>query len=280
MLIGKTFWKNLAMSSFLHATEITTFTAEEIQKHQKIENEVFRNILQVPTFVAAASSEVGASSTRARDMKSKLSFVKHVLQEQGNELLKRVFLHKFEINKGEYISLVKKYMKVTEMTLQTISLSSVGMIKNKVNTWDSLRWREEIAQKETLRIYRKYKENIDEVKWFDNTQKSKIMMQARLNVLPLNWRKEYLCGNITCPLCNVEVETLEHFLLNCTKYEDLKMSCTFLTRQETGDVDDKAAEMLLMQSATQNIEDKKELIYKMFSRRRNAQKEREEGEQL
>ena len=276
MLIGKTYWKCLAMSSFLYAAEAMLFSEEEIPKHQRIENQVYRNILQLPTYVASGGlrSEIGASSCRARDMKEKILFVKHIMKDNGNALLRRIFMHRFENNEGEYTALVKRYMEAVGLTLNEVKCKSDDSLKKLVNGWDSVRWRAEITEKETLRIYRKYKTDIKEEKWYDNTWQSNVMMKGRFNVLPLNWRKRHQGGSVLCPICNEEDETQEHFLIHCKAYADLKRDYNFINGG-ANDEDDTMARMLLLKEESDEIEKKKELLQRMFNRRTAAQKTRE-----
>lgn len=73
---------------------------EEITKLQRIENTVYRTILQVPTFAANSvlRGDIGASSCYARDMKIKLPvlFAKHLLKEDRNNLSENIFLREIE----------------------------------------------------------------------------------------------------------------------------------------------------------------------------------------
>ena len=277
VMIGKTYWKNLAMPSFLYASEILDFDEKELQKHQTIENQVYRTILQQPSYVAVSGlrSELGASSSRARDIKTKILFAKYIM-EKGSDLLKKVFIHKYDNDEDQHIHLLKRYMEAVEVNLTTIQQNSIEQIKRKVDIWDSARWRQEVDQKTTLRLYGKYKTEIQEIKWFDNSEKSKTMMKARLGALELNWRQRHLGGDVTCPLCNTEIETEVHFLVECEKYSDLKSANDFLFENlEQGTMDDVMAEMLLLKNSTVEIEKKKELLQKMYNRRRMAQKRRE-----
>ena len=74
MLIGKTYWKSLALANFLYFQEIIIFNKTDLQKLQEIENRAYRHILQVPTYTAIEflRGEVGVSSMITRDMKSKI----------------------------------------------------------------------------------------------------------------------------------------------------------------------------------------------------------------
>ena len=80
ILVGKTFWKSIAMPSFLFASEVLEYNEEELKTLQRIDNQVYRAILELPIYTATSAlrSEIGASSTKCRDMKNKILFVKHI----------------------------------------------------------------------------------------------------------------------------------------------------------------------------------------------------------
>ena len=200
------------------------------------------------------------------------------MKDDGNALLKSIFMHRFSNNEGDYTALVKRYMEAVRLTLNEVKCKSEEYIKKAVNGWDKDRWKNEITEKETLRLYRKYKVDINEEKWYDNTAKSHIMMKARLNVLPLYWRKQHQGGNTQCPVCNEETETQEHFLIHCTGYDDLKRNYNFIDDGGAGNQDDIMACMLLLKEEMNKTEMKKELLQKMFNRRTAAQKAREKAD--
>ena len=50
ILIGKTFWKTIALPSILYGTNIMNITKTEIEKLQRIENSVYRQILGAPQY--------------------------------------------------------------------------------------------------------------------------------------------------------------------------------------------------------------------------------------
>ena len=65
LLIGKTFWKSVALPSILYGSTIIDLNEMEISKLQRIENGVFRQILGAPSYTPLATlrgGEVGAST--------------------------------------------------------------------------------------------------------------------------------------------------------------------------------------------------------------------------
>ena len=109
ILIGKTFWKSIAMPSFLYAAEILEYTEEELKSFQRIDNQVYRAILELPIYTASSAlrSEIGASSSKSRDIKSKILFVKHILENGSNELVREMFLYQFYEQETKFIKEIK-----------------------------------------------------------------------------------------------------------------------------------------------------------------------------
>ena len=48
------------------------------------------------------------------------------------------------------------------------------------------------------------------------------MIQARFNTLDLNWRKRFKNEDTRCERCHYVIEDLEHFLLHCNHYLDIR----------------------------------------------------------
>ena len=78
-----------------------------------------------------------------------------------------------------------------------------------------------MADKETLRIYKIYKRGVEEISWFDNIVKTKLLIKARTDTLDLNWRGRFKNRDTKC-MCGYVSETLEHFILHCELYKDVE----------------------------------------------------------
>ena len=162
LLIGKTFWKGLAIPSFLYAQEILCYNKAEIEKLQREDYKAYRSILQLPIYTAVEflRGEVGASSMWARDVKSKLLFVKHALTEEGNEVLKCVMEKNLETNSSKFAKVVSAYMEQLNVNMNEVKSLSINQIKNKIKEVDTEMWKRKMAEKSTLSIYRGKKEEI------------------------------------------------------------------------------------------------------------------------
>ena len=63
---------------------------------------------------------------------------------------------------------------------------------------------------------------MEEITWFDNTAKTKLLMRARTDTLDLNWRSKFKNLDTKC-MCGCVCETLEHFILHCELYKEVRM---------------------------------------------------------
>ena len=102
---------------------------------QRIENQVYRTTAQVPTFkpVEGLRAQIGASSCKARDIKSKFNYAKHILRKDNN-LVRVSFLDAFHSNKKpEVIKPIKLYMKKLNVNLRKIESMTTTKIKETVN---------------------------------------------------------------------------------------------------------------------------------------------------
>ena len=91
-----------------------------------------------------------------------------------------------------------------------------------MNRWEDRRWRQQLEEKETLKLYR-IKEQIGGVTFYRNSLGSKLLFQCRSNSIRLNWRERHWGGQEGCWMCDCECETLEHFLMECRVLEGLRI---------------------------------------------------------
>ena len=274
LMIGKNYWKSMCLSIILYAAEVIEYTEEEIAKLQVIENSVYRAILQVPTFVAngALRGEIGATSSRARDAKIKILFAKHLLSESRNDLNKEIFIKEYENGDNKWIKTLRKYLKEMGLNITEVKNLNKNKIKEKVKIWDTYKWKNEIREKSTLEIYEKYKKDIKEESWVDNTEGSKVLVRARTNSLPLNWRNRFTNKSENCPSCREETETLEHFILDCRNYCSIRNKFVFLQELEDKSKEEKLADILALENVAYDypeIEIRKRLLRNLWQKRKN-----------
>ena len=266
ILVGKTFWKSIAMPSFLYASEVLEYTEEDLKTLQRIDNQVYRAIMGLPIYTASSAlrSEIGTSSTKTRDIKNKILFVKHVLEAGNNELVKEIFLQQFYDQENKFIKKTKQYMEILDINLAEIENLAIEKLKRKIKELDTQMWKAEMSGKETLRIYRTYKKDIKEINWYDNTYKTKLFIRARTDTLDLNWRERFKNKETKC-MCGHENETLKHFILDCEMYKDVRIRSMILQRPYIENENELISDVLGFQECSESeIEIRKNLILELW----------------
>ena len=87
---------------------------------------------------------------------------------------------------------------------------------------------------------------IGEIKWFRNSFKYTLMMRARSNTLNLAWRDWSLNASKNCKLCNDEIETMKHFLLDCPALQSFRNAFICLQLPRNMDENSIITEILLL----------------------------------
>lgn len=246
LLIGKTFWKGLALSSFMYGSDIIIYGGNTIGKLQSMDNQAYRHILNVPKYTAACGmrSEVGASSALARDMKSKILYMKHGLSQEGSSVLREVMWNDYSEGRSVWAKTLKSYMEKLDLNIEDVVNLKKSQLKSRIKEYDTKEWLKEMEEKSTMSIYRKLKCGIEEERWFDNTIDAGIVMKARLNVLKVMTRNFSEGEERNCKMCDEE-ETLLHFLLCCNAYNDIRQRCSVLQRPYEEDLTRTIGRLLL-----------------------------------
>ena len=224
LLIGKTFWKNMALPNILYGSEAICLNKNTLDKLQVIENKAYRAILQLPQYTPSEflRGEIGASSVYSRDIKSKLLYLQSILKSNANTLLKNIIVKELEVSELKWIKTVQRYLNEAGLNLENLKEYSANQIRRVINDKDTREWRESMENKSSLLIYRSFKVQIEEIKWFRNGGKWSIMIAARANTLRLGWREWELEEGKICKLCREENETLEHFLIVCCELQETR----------------------------------------------------------
>ena len=172
-------------------------------------------------------------------------YFKYTLTQTNNSLLREIVGMDVEY-KTEWFKKIKLYMDKVEMTQEQLFTMSKEQIKKKIDEWDTLQWKEGMELKSTLEIYRDYKTNIKEETWVLNNNKVNIMMRARSDTLKLNWREFGTESAKICKLCNEENETLQHFILDCDRLQEVRSGYLELQRPVVENKKSLMASVLLL----------------------------------
>ena len=102
-----------------------------------------------------------------------------------------------------------------------------------------------MENKSTLYFY-KSKKDISEIKWYRNSYKFSIMIRARSNTLNLAWRDWSLNASKNCKICDNEIETLKHFLIDCSALQKFRNEYICLQLPRNVDENSLIMEILLL----------------------------------
>ena len=225
LLIGKAFWKSIALPSILYGANIVEFTKQDIEKLQRLENSVGRKILGAPSYSqgAALRGEIGISSMKARIMGGQLRYLQYILRGEGNELLERVVEEmRASHKKNRWIKGLIEDRKVIGIRGASASNEEIN---SKVREWDDRVWKQEMAEKESLSLYREWRQRMGgQEKVYDNRESSILLFKSRTNNLNLGDRKRFQNQSTECIMCGAEKEDLIHFLLHCPAYNQKELN--------------------------------------------------------
>ena len=240
MLVGKTYWKNIAIPSFLQNLGVIPYTNTEIEELQTIENSVYRTILGAieSTPICTLRGEVGSSMMRARFIQAKLGYLRSMLT--GENALVQEILDKIRNDKPTKKRQNRTKGKETEITrprictwknqlkefLEEVNIKygetriiSKEEIKRRIREWDTKRWEEDLNRKTSVKIYKNFKTKMKDDGCYNNKFSSKLLFRARSNTLNLNIQKRHQKGDTSCVLCKEKKEDLIHFIINCEELE-------------------------------------------------------------
>ena len=265
LMIGKTYWKCLALPSILYGTRVMPLTEAEIRKLQTIENGVYRRILSAPRYAPNCTlrGEIGSSLMKSRIMEGHLQFTRDALQGR-NQLLKTVIKLRAMNTRSKWTKTIKCHLDTLGLTMSALGFLKKGDLKSAVREWDYQEWLLELERKSTLFLYKKSKDEIREETVYDNTPASVILYRSRTNTLPLNDRKRHINGSTVCDICGEEEETLSHFILHCSALSETRREITILQKPYIEDEVHILSHFLFDEDS---IIDNKEDLYKLWRSR-------------
>ena len=79
-------------------------------------------------------------------------------------------------------------------------------------------------------------------------------MRARSNTLKLKWRTWGLQENKICDLCSLEIESLEHFLIDCPKLQIVRQQYVELQKPTILNKNEIMAIILLLKISTNQLD--------------------------
>lgn len=128
LMIGKTFWKSVALPSILYGTKVINLTEDEINKLRRIENSVWRQILGAPGYapICTLRGEIGTSLMKRRIIDGRIQYLKSI-GEGRNELLCKIMGVIKESNKMNWIRRTRKYLDEIQIKYREIEVGGVSV---------------------------------------------------------------------------------------------------------------------------------------------------------
>ncbi len=101
---------------------------------------------------------------------------------------------------------------------------------------------------------------------------SVIVFRARSNCLDLRDRKRYIGVDTKCIICEAETENLEHFLLDCSGYSEIRTSTNKLQQPYKENRNEIIGNLLFELDNKEEVDQTKEMIYRMWKTRKKIEK--------
>ena len=266
LMIGKCYWKCLALPSFLYGASILSLTDAEVRKLQVCENGVYRQILRAPKYspICTIRGEVGTSLMKTRVMTMHLQFLRGAMQG-SNDLIRKIAREELEVRTSTWARTTRRYFETLGLNTAEVERMSKPALKKRLKEWDDRQWSEELEAKTSVNVYRSGKGSIKEDPIYDNTAASTVLFQARTNTLPLGTRKRRMNTGetATCALCGEADEDQFHFMLECTQLAEERMNVTCLQRPHLENAEEVVTRFLFSEH-TEEMEENKEGLFKLW----------------
>ena len=141
LLIGKTYWKSVALPSILYGINATNLTEDDIKSLHTIENSVYRAILGAPDYAPNSTlrCEIGASLMKTRIINTRINYTKRMCEK--NKLL-GLILHNLVIEQNtKWIKVSMKYLDEVKLHIGDVETKSKREIKQIYTIWDNEQWK-------------------------------------------------------------------------------------------------------------------------------------------
>jgi len=274
LLIGKTYWKNVAMPSFLHASNALNWNIKEIQRLQVVENGTLRKIMCARSYtpVSVLRGEVGISLVETRIARNRLRY-ENYMKYGGNKMME-ILLEDMANKRHNWSKLSDKYKEKIDYGMDTrAGEKRLDYINRKCRDFDTRKWKMEMRERSSLEIYRSWKSEIKEVEYLDGSCMSRLWLEARSNTLNLRDRKRFAGENTQCRLCGEQLENLEHFLLDCVELGEVRRKVVQLQRPHEQRRENIIGRFLFEED---DGEEKQRGMMMMYKTRLQKEKEQEE----
>ena len=273
VIVGKSYWKGVALPRVLYAVEVMDMTEEDIRRLQVMENGVLRKMLNAPSYavVAGLRGEVGIGTMKSRLIRGRLQYVRR--KKQGEDsIAARMMEEMIEHGGSSWMKKTVEYMKWIGIGVEEVGLSTGEQLKKKIAQKVEEEWRQELEGKSSMARYRMRKQKMREED-YDGSPESRVWLRARLNCMELKDRERFEGGDGSCVMCDGGKEDLKHFVMDCRKLDRERGVAIELQRPREENEEDVMGRFLY---GEERIWRRRWALYGMWKKRREILKRMEE----
>ena len=239
-------WKTAGVPAVMYGAGVISWTKEELNKLETIQNDIGRVALGATRIVGAESirGEVGWSTFEERIMKSSVIYKKRIENMKDGRIVKKIYnlytnKSKWQRSCSQYVKLCgfrKMFVISLDGNIQPgykiINENGLGIdwtysmwkntINKKVEEIGLKKWKEGISKKETL-IWYNYKKVPKHEFFYSGDLGSSLLFKCRTNSLEVNFRtyRWNESRSKLCSRCNLNLEeTIRHLITECSYYEE------------------------------------------------------------
>ena len=230
---GDILWRTLALPALNYACAISTYSASDYKKLEKLQIQMARAILKAPRNTASQAliGDLGWDTIECIHNRLKVNYYSRLHNMDPHRWPKLLFnatfiMHDHNTNlRWKWLKSIQHILCEHEMnsSFSNLQYDNPGWInKFKVNGVHNncLQWYYNACDKSSLKCYVMFKSHpymetylMDKLDFYGSSLK----FRARANVLPLDGRlRSWVIGNDgTCTLCRNGLEDIKHFMLSC-----------------------------------------------------------------
>ena len=240
-------WKGIAIPSLLYGMDTISWSAEEVNKLEVIQNKIGRLGLGANKMAGteAIRRDMGWSTFEERLFKGKLKYKIRLEKMDRNRWAKNVYLNsgtKSNWNRNclriankcgffrRWVENINENVREWELSLQLEEelvydeRKWKGIINNKVKEHGLLKWKQGMERKNTLKMYSQKAAPKKEI-FYSGDMGSSLLFKARTNSLEINDRtyRYNESRDKLCKMCNRRAEeTLDHLITDCSAYDSAR----------------------------------------------------------
>lgn len=235
--IGKSIWKGAILPTLNYGMAAMSLKKKEIENLEKIQNKVYRGLLEMPKHTACEYliGEIGSTTHRVRDMENKLGLLKHIMEDTIK--LKKT-IEEDRGKKVEWIETCERYMEEINLSWEEFEDMPKDELKKVLRRYKERDWRRNLEKKKSLKYYRGWKKQFGPVRIWKSTRRDRVIKRFQANVILTNSKVGKTEEDRNCVTCGVK-EDLEHVIKSCRRFEQL--------REDFGITNHKKVEEILLE---------------------------------